>query len=302
MAWYDYVPFFGAVGAAQERPDTRQMDEDRAAAEQMYKMFLRERRDIAPNAPQIEAERMAGQSVDAPTMDARYVESLRARQVGGLNALEAAARGEVPSAAQMAFAGQQQDIASQQMGLAAQARGTAGVFARREAMANIAAQQRRAAADNAMMRAQEMAAARGQYAGMLSDVRGADAAWAVERARQQLAAGTTTAQLQQDAAARNQSAFLEAAARNQGATLQSQQIANQLRLGLGEQALGAQQSAQASTAQRFQAQEQHRQRRIQSNAAMTNALATMGTGYLTSMPTGQPGQQRGSDYRYPNPF
>lgn len=221
------VPVVGDIirgaEAGQHQLDTSGLDESRRRAAAFYDQTMAERGGISTPFRDVNNVR-----VDAPTINTADADAIRSRQLTALSGLEGAAAGTAPSVAQAAYQGAGQDIAQQQLGMAGQARGTAGVFARREAMRNIGDQQRRAALDMAQIRAGEMAQARGQLAGALSNVRGADTETAFERARQEYAARAKTADIQHGA---------ERA--NQDADIQSQQVTNTYKLGLGSQALDA---------------------------------------------------------------
>lgn len=118
-------------------------------------------------------------------------DQVREHQLGNVSALEAAARGEGPSAAQAQYQRAMEGIAANQFGMAAQARGTQRGALMRTAMQQGGVAGQRAALDTALVRATEQAAARGQLAGALTDVRGADTGVAVEQARLNQGAATT---------------------------------------------------------------------------------------------------------------
>jgi hypothetical protein len=134
-------------------------------------------------APQVGPAMQAGvvQTGAAQIADTQGQE-IRAKQLGAVDLIGAAARGAGPSVAEAQQARGLQDLTATQTGLAAQAHGNQGVFARREAMRNIADMGSRQTLDNSLLRATEMATARGQLTGALSDVRGTDTGTAVHQA------------------------------------------------------------------------------------------------------------------------
>ena len=109
-------------------------------------------------------------------------QQIRGRQLGALDLVQGAATGAAPSVAQAKYAENLADLQAQQLGVAAQARGNQGVFARREAMRNLGDMGQKASLDAALLQAQEMATARGQLTGALSDVRGTDTNTAISQA------------------------------------------------------------------------------------------------------------------------
>lgn len=159
----------------------------------------------------------------------------RGSQQDALGLLQGAANGTAPSvAAEQQKQGLNAAIQSQ-MALAASARGPQGLAsAQYNAAANTGALQQNAVGQSAMLRAQEMAQARGQYAGAASDIRGQDLSQAGQQAGlglnyEQLGQNASLGQLnsQQNAAAlaerqwEQQSAMDEAAARSQEGLLGS---------------------------------------------------------------------------------
>jgi hypothetical protein len=122
------------------------------------------------------------QHVDGATINDAQGQEIRGRQTGYLDAITARMNGTAPS-----VAGEQQtkaldQITAQQTGLAAQAHGNQGVFARREAMRNIAGAQQQTSLDKALLRANETTAAAGMVGGALEGVRGVDTATATHEA------------------------------------------------------------------------------------------------------------------------
>lgn len=149
----------------------------------------------------------------APTMDNRQYDRLgmlgnadRGNQTQALNLMRGAANGMAPSVAQLQ---QQQGIDAavrSQQAMAASARGPAALaMANSNAAANTAALQQQGIAQNAQLRAQEMAQARGDFAGMASTMRSSDLS------AQQLAAqdAQSAAQLQMATRAQNEQAQLQ---------------------------------------------------------------------------------------------
>jgi hypothetical protein len=145
-------------------------------------------------APQVGPAMQAGvvQTGAAQIADTQGQE-IRAKQLGAVDLMQGAATGAAPSAAAAQQARGLQDLTATQTGLAAQAHGNQGVFARREAMRNIADMGSRQTLDSALLRATEMATARGQLTGALSDVRGTDTGTAVHQA--DLTQGTNLANM-----------------------------------------------------------------------------------------------------------
>jgi hypothetical protein len=129
----------------------------------------------APNAVQT-------QQVDGATIDDAQGQEIRGRQTGYLDAITARMNGTAPSVAAEQQTKALDQITAEQTGLAAQAHGNQGVFARREAMRNIAGAQQQTTLDKALLRANETTAAAGMVGGALSDVRGTDTATAVHAA------------------------------------------------------------------------------------------------------------------------
>lgn len=192
-------------------------------------------------------------------------DAVRAREMGHLTNLEAAARGDAPSVAALMMQRQNAALIANQAGAAASARGSNINSQRRQAIFNMANLGQQGALDNAMVRAQEMATARGQLGSALAGVRGADINLATSQAGMENQANLTNAQLgtnvntfnagqqntvateqarmRQAADAANASAF-NAAADSQARLDQQANLANQdagLRAGLANQS--TQQSA-----------------------------------------------------------
>jgi len=258
-------PVIGLAQQGASSVSTAQTQEDRKRAIDFYNQMNAERAGATASVPTVQ-----GQTVAAPTIDDTQAQQVRAQQLQHLQALQAAAAGQAPSVAQLQYQGAQRDIAAQQMGMAGQARGTAAVAARRDAMMNIGQGQQRAALDTAMLRAQEMAQARGQLGGALEGVRGADTSMAQFGAGQQMQAGLASAQLQQQAGLAN--------AQNE---LQRQQVLNSYRLGLGSQALQSQGLGQQATAQQLATDTANKQRALQLFGAILGGATTAGMGIAT---------------------
>jgi hypothetical protein len=263
MAWYDGIPVVGPIVhgiQAEGQPlDTQGIDDARKRAAALYYDRLHERDAVQPVTPQI-----TGSTVTAPTLDDTQAQQVRARQIGALDTLEGAANGTAPSASQAAHAGAVADATGQILGLAGQARGTAAVAARRAAIQASANMRRRAALDLLQGRAGEQATARGQLVGALSNVRGADTDVAMERARQDLAARTSTAGFGQ-----------RTSEANQNATLQGTAEANRYRLGLGQEQLGANAQAGDLASRKAQMEEERRRYAL---GRMDNTFQTIGKG------------------------
>jgi hypothetical protein len=268
-------------GDSLDPVDASQLDDDRERARKAYEQLMAERAGIQTEVPQIAAQTIQGHTVTAPTIDTAAADAVRGRQDAHLGALEATSRGEGPSAAVLQQAAVVRDIAAQQRGMAGAARGTAGVAARRDAMTNMADLQRKAALDAALLRATEQATARGQLTGALSGVREADIGLAVEKSRQSLTAARDTAQLGQDADARNQTATLEAAGKNQAATLEGQQITNQAKAQTGQLALGQSDQAQRATESKLGVDTTNKERRAKVGDAVIGGITSGGTALAT---------------------
>lgn len=198
----------GGAGGA----DGTAIEDQRRRAGALYDQLLAERNGVTPNVPVIN--------------DAQGQE-IRKRQLGALDLFTGAANGTAPSAAAAQLQGASEDIAAQQMGIAGQARGNAGVFARRQAMSNIADSRRRSALDLSQLRAQEMANARAQLSGALSDVRTTDTNTAIQQSKNELTAD---------------------------------QLAKNYKLGLGNQTLDANQQTAASAIEAAKLAEERRKR------------------------------------------
>lgn len=99
---------------------------------------------------------------------------MRARQLGVLQQLQDAADGKAPSVAQLMLQRQADQNISQQRGLAAGARGNMVGLAAMNAATNIGQLNQQAALDKAILRAQEMATARGQLGQATDSVRNQD--------------------------------------------------------------------------------------------------------------------------------
>jgi hypothetical protein len=255
----------GMGGAAASPVDSAQTDEDRQQALDAYNQFMGDRGVAQTNVPIVQAGHATAGNIDQSQID-----PLRQRDTGYLDALTAAANGQAPSAAQMQFQRQQQDIAAQQQGMAGQARGTAGVAARRDAMANIAQGQQRAGTDAAMMRAQEQAVARGQLGGALSDARTAEQGLAMGRAGMETQTSLANAGYDTSASGAN--------ATN---SLTGQSITNQFKGVLGNQALGALGVEQGATGMKLTNEQANRGRQAQIYGASVGALAAGGAAAAT---------------------
>lgn len=109
-------------------------------------------------------------------------QQVRGQQMSYLDALKARSMGQGPSVAQEQQNRALGNITATQTGLAAQAHGNQGVFARREAMRNIADAQQKTSLDAGLLRANEVTQATGQLGGALNDVRGTDTGVAVHQA------------------------------------------------------------------------------------------------------------------------
>lgn len=273
--------------------DTSALTEDQKRARALAESLAAERNFVHPEAQQFDAGQVAAApqvvagQVQAPTINDAQAQEIRARQLGALGTLESAANGTAPSVAAAQYQRNQQDIAQQAMGAAGQARGTAGIAARRDAIRAIQGGQQRASLDAALIRANEQAQGRGQLVGALSDVRGADTSMAQFGANQALQAGVTNAQLGQQASAQNAAntigvstgnvdRALQAARANQEAQLQSQQIANNYRSNLIQGQLQAGQQTGGLSEALLNAQQADRNRRVQSGAAILGGLVQGG--------------------------
>jgi hypothetical protein len=125
-------------------------------------------------------ERAQAANIDPAAMaNAAYINrddqaAIRARQLSILKQLEDAANGNAPSVAQLMLRRASDENISQQQGLAASARGPMVGLAAMNAATNIGNLNQKAALDQAILRAQEMSTARGQYGDASSAVRGQD--------------------------------------------------------------------------------------------------------------------------------
>lgn len=195
--------------------------------------------------------RTTAPTIIAPDINTAPADAIRARQVGALDTLTGAADGTAPSVAATQYAAQQRQLAAQQQGIAGQARGTAGVAARRDAIRAIGEGDQQAGLNAALLRAQEMATARGQLGGALSDVRGTDLNAALNQAQMHMRANE----------------------QNAANSLIAQQAANTYRLGLGQQQLGAGQESGNLSAALINAQQADKLRKMQAGAAGLGAVA-----------------------------
>lgn len=242
---------------------------------------------IAPTlgqAVQAQGAGMGGTVINHSTSD-----EMRARELGGIGALQQAAMGSAPSAAEIMLRRQSQQNIHQQMGLAAAARGASYGRAQRAAAGNIAQLNTQLGDQMAQVRAQEQAQARGQLQGALQAARGADIGLETTQAGFHQQAGQTNAQLAQqvnltNAGAQNQQNQLGAQMGLQAA-LANQQTGMQ---GITANA-GFQQQANLSNAaaqnQASQAQAQLGQQNNQFNSgqALQGALANAGYGQQTNI-------------------
>lgn len=204
----------------------------------------------AIQAQQIEAARIAQTQV-GPTSLANAAQintdpqaEMRAAQTGLVSGLQGAISGKEPSVAAIMLRNATDRNVANQYAMAQAANGMNTGFAQRTAMNNAAEMNQNAVMQQALLRAQEITAARGQLGSVLDSTRGADIGLATNQAgmqqqtnlantgaqntstltQAQIAAATATnqAQLQQGAATANQGANLQAGTTN--ATL-GQQVA-----------------------------------------------------------------------------
>lgn len=110
-------------------------------------------------------------------------DAARAEQMGALGMFREAAGGLVPSVAALLQDRAQNQIVRDQAAVAAQARGQDAAAARRQQMLAMGQQGGDAALQNALLRAQEMATARGQYGAAADQLRAGDQQLATDQTR-----------------------------------------------------------------------------------------------------------------------
>jgi len=191
--------------AAAQPLNTENLDQDRSDLDRFRYDIGRERAGTNVVAPTVTAR-----TVDAPVLNTGAADAVRARELAAAQILEDRARGAGPSVGELAYQRQQGDIIANVNAGAAGARGNAAISARRAAERQKAALLQRAALDMGLIRADESTRAAGMLPGALSGIRTSDQARAFEDARLRYAAARDTAQLGQDADARNQSGYLQA--------------------------------------------------------------------------------------------
>ncbi|HET7380742.1 MAG TPA: hypothetical protein VFJ24_11925, partial [Gaiellales bacterium] len=272
----------GAVSGALGPVSTADFDQDRAADALARQQLAAERATVGGAVPTVNA-----QGITAPQIDPTQIAADRTRHDQFIDALQAAARGEAPSAAAAAYQQRQQDIAQQMMGLAGQARGTAGVAARRDAIMGIGQAQQRASADTALLQAQEQAQARGQLGGALESARAADQGLAITGAGYALDANKSNAQLDAEAQARNQAAYL-----------QGQQQNNQYKLGLGGQELGYAGLASQGTGNKAAVEAANKGRQVQ---LISSAISGISGGVAQGVSSGKISDERAKEGVRPDP-
>jgi hypothetical protein len=132
----------------------------------------------ARQAQQVSAPRITPTRIQTGVSDARAGDAMQARgqQQQALGLLSGAAQGTAPSVAQQQLQQGMDAGLRQQAAMAASARGGGGgqLMAQREAAMQGAQLQQQTAGNAAMLRAQEMAQARGQFADMTSGIRAGD--------------------------------------------------------------------------------------------------------------------------------
>jgi hypothetical protein len=184
--------------------------EERAFRPEIHR---REAQQVTPQ--QAQAARIQTGASDAQAANAM---AARGQQQQALGLLSGAAQGTAPSVAQQQLQQGMDAGLRQQAAMAASARGGGGgqLMAQRDAAMQGAQLQQQTAGNAAMLRAQEMAQARGQFADMTSGIRAGD------QSSQQLAMQQAQAQagLTQQAMLANQQAGLGAGIANQQAGVQ----------------------------------------------------------------------------------
>jgi hypothetical protein len=166
-----------------------------------------------------------------PTQQAQF----RAGQTGLISGLNGAISGQDPSVAAIMLRQETERNISNQYALAQGANGTGSGLALRQAMMNAGDMNQQSIGQQALLRAQEIATARGQLGGVLDQARGADVGLA-----------TNQAGLQQQAGLANQGA-LNTQSLTQGQMAQGVNLAN-----AGFQNTASQTQAQLDAAQRAQ--------------------------------------------------
>lgn len=137
-----YVKKLGKAVLGPPMPSTAPFDEDRGRAIGLGSQFMGDRNNATE------------------ALDRTHIDANRGREQAALGMMEQQAQQmrQGPSQGMLAYQAAQGDIAAQQMAYAGQQGGTAGVSARRDAMANIAQQRSKAALGMAQVGAQEDAA------------------------------------------------------------------------------------------------------------------------------------------------
>lgn len=234
----DVATFDPAIIAEIERANAGTVDASRIAPTTQTQ--IAEVGDVADaEAQRINAAQIDPAALAQAAQIRRDQESqMRERQLSILQQLQDAADGKAPSVAQLMLKRQIDENIAQQQGLAASARGNQVGLAAQRAATNIGNLNQKAALDQAILRATEIANARGQLGSAANDIRSSDIGIATSQAglentvnlANQGAINTRAgqqAQLTQDADKTNQAAALQTAlanakARNDRAALQAQ--------------------------------------------------------------------------------